>query len=154
ESKDLRRSIGTAAYDDVRRNHTTKARAPLLEQALATLTPQRGADERLSINWLTDANRSTELLAESRHDVRVYGEGRYADLAAADVSIATDLRSAQAVAAHGSSLFKWFLISTVDEGRAAEHLPLRPVTASQLEQLLSTSCFVALGGESRARPRS
>jgi glycosyltransferase involved in cell wall biosynthesis len=162
ESKDLRRSIGTAAYEDVRRNHTTKARAPLLEQALATLTPQRGADEGLSINWLTGSNVDplAELLAQSGHDVRVYGEGRYDDLAPADVSIATDLRSAHAVAAHGSSLFKWFLVSTVGEGQASDHLPLRqvwrePLTGpGRLEQLLSTSCFVALAGESRERPRS
>lgn len=170
ESKDLRRSIGTAAYDDVRRNHTTKARAPLLEQALATLTPHRGADERLSINWLTQANVDplAELLTQSGHDVRVYGEGRYDDLAPADVSIATDLRSAHAVAAHGASLFKWLVISTDDEDHSSDHLPLRRVrleppgpereafvtAASQLEQLLSTSCFVALAGASRAHPRS
>src|SRR5262245_57526447 len=155
ESKDLRRSIGTAAYDDVRRNHTTKARARLLEQALTTLTPHRGAYDRLSINRLTgpgcalenDSNayidRLAERLAQSGHDLRVYGEdgeGRYDDLDPADVSIATDLRSANAVAAHGASLFKWFLISKVDDGRASDHLPLRHVCLGEdVAQWLSES---------------
>jgi O-antigen biosynthesis protein len=152
ESKDLRRDIGLAANEDVRRNHTTKARARILEQALGALTREaRSSEKPLIVNWLLGARASgssstmlelARLLAEAGHAVRVYTEpesganasadglqleGGYDRLGAADVSVATDAATAQAVAAHDSSLFKCFLISAVEEGEASYDLPLRHV---------------------------
>jgi glycosyltransferase involved in cell wall biosynthesis len=159
ESKDLRRDIGLAAYEDVRRNHTTKTRARMLEQALASLIGEAGArDERLTLNWLASSSSTFELprhLAESGHDVRVHVEPNsevgsgvqgleveagYEGLRPADASVATSSRAAQVVAAHDSSLFKCFLISAVDEDEAAYGLPLRHIAmgkevAEQLSRL-------------------
>jgi glycosyltransferase involved in cell wall biosynthesis len=135
ESKDLRRDIGLVAYEDVRRNQTTKARARLLEQAFGNLARNARNDERrLSVNWLFGAagsRHSRELagyLAESGHLVRVYTEAEaYDDLRPADVSIATDRRGAQAVVAHDASLFKWLLISNVGDDHGLYDLPLRHI---------------------------
>jgi hypothetical protein len=146
ESKDLRRDIGVAAYEDVRRNQSTKARARMLEQVLASLTGDaRDPERHLTVNWLGSSSSTLELprlLAELGHEVRIHIEPDvdaepsvdglafalgYDGLRPADASIATNARAAQAVAAHDSSLFKCFLISAVDEDEAAYDLPLRHI---------------------------
>jgi len=183
ESRELRRELGMAAYEDIRRNHTTKARARLLEQTLRALTRDGSdVDAPLRINWLVPATHSgnessppspelARLLGESGHAVRVY-EGGDERLAAADVSIATDARTAQAVAAHDSTLFKCYVISRVEADHASYELSLRHIcvgkdvadrlsaltgrptdhvdasgpeaAAKQLEQIFQRACFVRL----------
>jgi glycosyltransferase involved in cell wall biosynthesis len=176
ESKDLRRDIGSDAYEDVRLNQTTRARARLLEQAFVNLVGDGMYDERrLSVNWLVGAGprrcrELADLLAESGHLVRVHTESEtYGPLPPADVSIASDRRAAQAVVAHDSSLFKCLLISSIEDERGLYDLPLRHVCLDkhvaeqlsvltgrradhvdgpkQLEQLLLRACFVRMGDE-------
>jgi glycosyltransferase involved in cell wall biosynthesis len=171
ESKDLRRDIGLAAYQDVRLNQTTKARARLLEQAFVNLASGAvNGEGRLSVNWLVGAASASvrelaDLLAESGHLVRVHSEPDYY-LPPADVSIATDGRTARAVVAHDSSLFKCLLTSRIEEDHGLYDLPLRHVCLDkdvaqeltaltgrsadhvdgprQLEQFLLRACFVRM----------
>jgi glycosyltransferase involved in cell wall biosynthesis len=182
ESKDLRRDVGMAAYEDVRRSHTTKARAPMFEQALRNLANERNGGRRLTVNWLVGTApsgngakpRIPELLAESGHTVRVYTEDEagYDRLDPADVSVATDARTAQVVAAHDSSLFKCLLIATVDGSDPSYELPLRYVclgkdvaerlsaltgrptdhvaAPDQFERVLTRACFVRMSDRESA----
>jgi glycosyltransferase involved in cell wall biosynthesis len=135
ESKDLRRRVGRVAYDDVRRHQTTKARAHLLEQALSRLTEGR-AEESLTVNVLASPDGLDGTIEELArhltavgHDVAVYTPND--PLRPADVSVATDPRSAQAVAAHDSSLLKCYLISTLETDWTSYELPLRHIALGQ-----------------------
>lgn len=175
ESKDLRRHVGLAASADLRHSHTTKARARLLEQALLRLAADDN-ERRLNVNWLLGGSARTngsspdmrelaEFLAGAGHDVRVYTDPG-AHLRPADVSIATDARTAHVVAAHDRSLFKWYLISAAEGDEPSYNLPLRHIchgqdaadrlfavtgrptdhieTPRQLEQLLQKACLVTM----------
>src|SRR5205814_2120699 len=82
-SPDRRRSIGQAAYEEVRRSHTTTVLAPLLHKALADVTSRKIARRKLKINWLAapsgagrreeEERRLARELASRGHQVRLFG---------------------------------------------------------------------------------
>jgi GT2 family glycosyltransferase len=134
-SADRRREVGRAAYDDVRANHTTRARARSFHAALVDLVGSRTSETRLRINVVSapGATRRERSFAESlaeylsacghpaeRHSVET------AELPSADASIATDAAAAARVAADQRSLFK---LNLVADGASAvpsvARLPLR-----------------------------
>ena len=131
ESSELRRELGSRAYDDVRLHHTTKARARLVEELLTSLAAgERGGPRNLVVNWLVHGANASDVdladnLAERGHGVRVCVET--GQLAPADVTVATDAITAGIAARYEHSPFKCLLVSTVDEDAAAYDLPLRVV---------------------------
>jgi GT2 family glycosyltransferase/glycosyltransferase involved in cell wall biosynthesis len=83
-SRTRRIAIGEQARSDVRREHTTVARAPLLRDTLRRLVPESLGERRLRINWVLLAPiaqtsggyrnifRIAEYLGERGHDVHAY----------------------------------------------------------------------------------
>jgi hypothetical protein len=170
ESTSLRHDLGAKAYEDVRQNHTTAARARQLEEVLKGFAGR--SREPLTVNWVSRDPASLPLakfLADSGHVVRLPSPGE--NLAPADVSIATDLTTAELVAGHRESLFKCQLISAAEEdtaceaglrriclgaeladrisartGRPADHIDgTNDRAGRQLEQILLGACFARLG---------
>ena len=84
ESPELRNAMGSAAFDDVRANHTVRARSlRLLESVTALIRPDDAAP--LTVNWLLRAPHATrggdrtifrlaDHLVDHGHQVRVYVE--------------------------------------------------------------------------------
>jgi GT2 family glycosyltransferase len=140
-SPDLRRSLGAGAHEDVRLNHTTRARARSLHGTLAAFVRREQRASRLRFNVVsarqaTRAERAiaralTRYLSSRGHTVRKVflrsAEGHALnEVTVADASIATDAVSAELVAANGASLFGFNLI--VDKRAAVPsvlQLPLR-----------------------------
>jgi glycosyltransferase involved in cell wall biosynthesis len=166
-SPELRREMGSLAFEDVRRRHTTKATARTLERGLSALGQRNG---RLVVNWLAqddqyDGFHLPDQLARAGHTVRQVGP-RSGDLPAADVGIATDASTARTLAADSRSLFKCHLISTIDDDPSVYDLPLRPIclgdevaetlgsltnrpvdrieAPAQFEEILQQMCFTRL----------
>ncbi len=155
ESPTRRRALGRQAFEDVRRNHTVRARSRRLRETIAGLVRPDGR-AALAVNWvLRPANwdeeqaivRLADDLAARGHTVRIYAEqgatpptavnaelhttGHDA-LAPADATIATDARTARVVDAHTRSLFKLLFVQAVEGASAADAyaLPLRHVCSS------------------------
>jgi glycosyltransferase involved in cell wall biosynthesis len=173
ESPEQREEIGRAAFADVRANHTVRARSMHLLRSVATLVrPDEAAP--LTVNFVVDAPvvgdgavfRLADHLGRQGHRVRVYvdsderrGESSspeveihvgHAEIAAADVTIATSAATASTVAAHDLSLFKLYLVAGLEPGDESDALPLRRVGVdeeqggAELELILRETCFVRL----------
>jgi glycosyltransferase involved in cell wall biosynthesis len=153
ESPERRRDIGRAAFEDVRRSHTVRARSGHLLSSVASLAG--GDDSRpLTVNWVVgETNRDDELrnvleladhLGRRGHIVRLYMDSvptgdvhaevhaGHDAIAPADVTLSTDEATARVVAAHDSSLFK------LDYGNGLAE------SGDQLERILRETCFVRL----------
>jgi glycosyltransferase involved in cell wall biosynthesis/SAM-dependent methyltransferase len=86
ESSELRRAIGQAAFDEVRANHTVRARSTRLLDSVGTLVRPHDDEAPLTVNWLLRAPVATRgggyraifrlanYLGEQGHLVRVYVE--------------------------------------------------------------------------------
>jgi GT2 family glycosyltransferase len=124
-SPDRRRTIGAAAYEDVRVNHTTYAWARSLHKTFVDLVGSRSSATRLRINVVsaTKAGRRERSLADSLarylssrgHRVEEFSlrggeEGTHDRLPAADACLATDAASAAFVATDQRSLFKFNVV--------------------------------------------
>lgn len=180
ESPGLRREVGRNAWEDVRAHHTTGAGARLARKALRSLV--NVSNGPLTIDWLVrepsageddDARSPRSLarhLADRGHTVRIYAASeRDRPVAAADVTIATDVESAGALAGHEESLFKCLYVrgpgsdvatsaapsllticataeevdTVTREGRLAEVLE-GDSPGNRLESILDEICFVRL----------
>jgi hypothetical protein len=126
ESDERRRSMGEAAFDDVRRNHTVRARSRAMRDSVASLVGT--VDGPLTINVVATSDFVlADALRERGHTVRVYTEPAPA-LAPADVTLATDPARAPIVEADDRSLFK--LVDVNAE------------SVEELERVLLQTCFL------------
>jgi GT2 family glycosyltransferase len=155
-SPDRRRSIGEAAYDEVRRFHTTTVTAPLLYDALSEVTGRNVTNLKLTINWLlgpaAGKRRFREMAGLARdlawrgHQVRIFGDAPSSQreegplelkqlpagpLPAADVAIASDLESSRTAAEASSSLFRLCLLLDPEDAAAVDGLGLRYVCVGE-----------------------
>jgi len=140
ESPERRREIGQTAFEDVRRNHTVRARARGMRDSLAALA--HPADVPLQVNVVGSGEHVRALADDLRnrgHSVRVY-EDSAPGLAPADVTLATDRSTSRIVAAHDRSLFKLVLGDKSDSGLAS----IRAESGEELERVLLETCFVRL----------
>jgi GT2 family glycosyltransferase len=150
-SPERRRSIGQAAYDEVRRSHTTTVTAPLLYNALAEVTGRKVSHRKLTINWLVAPSRSgkrrerelvklAQDLAWRGHEVRIFGdapstkrEGRplavpelpAGPLPPAEVAISSDPETARIAAEASGALFRVCLLHEPEDAGALDELGLR-----------------------------
>jgi GT2 family glycosyltransferase len=151
-SSDLRSSIGKAAFEDVRANHTTRANAQRLYDLLADLAAQKQSSMRpLAINfvssWAGIGAKSRRKLADDLalrgHRVEFITGSN--DFPHADVLIALGADAAEDVAVTDNALFRLCVVSSADEKERVSRLPLRvvegPLSADGLEQLLRRVCF-------------
>jgi glycosyltransferase involved in cell wall biosynthesis len=126
ESDERRRAMGEAAYEDVRRKHTVRARSRAMRDSLASLVGP--ADGPLTINVVATGEFAFAHALRARgHTVRVYTEPAPA-LAPADVTLAADPAKAPIVEAHDRSLFK--LVDVVAD------------SAEEFERVLLETCFL------------
>jgi GT2 family glycosyltransferase/glycosyltransferase involved in cell wall biosynthesis len=156
-SADRRRSIGQAAFDGVRRSHTTSVAAPLLYHALAEVTGGYVKDRKLTINWLLAPSRTGKRpiremarlardLAWRGHGVRIFGDGPSAgggenpldikelpagSLPPADVAISTAGETARIAAEASSALFRVCLLYNAEDAATVNGLDLRYVCVGQ-----------------------
>jgi len=142
ESAELRRELGAAAYEDVRRNHTAAVCAKQARKDLQSILGGGAGVRPLRVNWVAGKARPLlELagsLAEAGHAVSVHvGVEAAADapeLAPADVSIATDPASARVVASNPHSLFRCYLPPD-EEWADLDELPLLPIFSDRAAAL-------------------
>jgi hypothetical protein len=165
-SADVRRRIGEAALEDVRRNHTTAAIAPVAAAAFAKAAAPQNEGRKLVINWLLSCNGKAELarvggiaaLLESRgHRVRLFADSAHAQpelsvyvheysscsVPAADVVIASNHATAQR-AAETPALFRVYAAGDGTPPAGFLCLPNEPSDADRLERLLADLCFARL----------
>jgi GT2 family glycosyltransferase len=173
-SPDLRHSIGNAAFDEVRRLHTTSAVAPRLYDALTEVTGRKIRGRKLTINWVVsphgskrDARQVARLareLAWRGHHVRILGDeaGNGSNggvelqrlssgcIPAADVAIANGPEAARVAVGASGSMFRLCLLQGREEASAVNGLNLRYVcvgteTAATLENGLRRDAVVVPG---------
>lgn len=151
-SPDLRRSIGQAAFDDVRANHTTEANAQRLYDLVAEVAAQkRNSTRPFAINFVSsnvdNGARSNRKLADDLalrgHRVEFITGNN--DVPHADALIALGADAAEDAAVTDNALFKLCVVRSTDEKERVSRLPLRvvegPLSAEGLEQLLQRVCF-------------
>jgi glycosyltransferase involved in cell wall biosynthesis len=156
-SPDRRRSIGRAAFDEVRQSHTTTSLASVLYDTLAEVTGHKVAGRRLTINWLVDrghpgtggereAARLARDLAWRGHRVRLFGGEPDAKrrngavdvqpmpggpLPPADVAISNGPETARVAVDASSALFKLCLLRSREDASALDGLGLRYVCVGE-----------------------
>jgi GT2 family glycosyltransferase len=156
-SPDRRQSIGQAAYDEVRRAHTTTVLAPLLHEALAEVTRRKITRRKLKINWLAapsgagrrgeqDETRLARELASRGHQVRLFGAepaAKGADgavdvqrmpdgpLPPADVAVSSGPETARIAVEASSALFKVCLVQSRGDAMSLDRLGLRYVCVGE-----------------------
>jgi Glycosyl transferases group 1 len=154
-SSDLRSSIGKAAFEDVRANHTTWANAQRLYDLLADLAAQKRSSLRpFAINFVSsgagNGARSNRKLADdlALRGHRVEFTSGSNDLPHADVLIALGADAAEDAAVTDTALFRMCVVNSTDERERVSRLPLRvvegPFSAERLERLLRRVCFTRI----------
>jgi glycosyltransferase involved in cell wall biosynthesis len=174
ESDELRAQVGANARSDVELNHTTVSHASALFRTLSSLSTKPRTARPLTVNWVGSAASNegpsdtplTDLAAGLRargHLIRMCAGSE--ELPAADLSVATDFRSAHRVHEHELSLFKLYLVQEFEpdryatsqrqatEAEQAYELPLRIVcldeaVAQRIARLVGhpVDCLQALPG--------
>jgi hypothetical protein len=157
-SPDRRRAMGAAAYEDVRGNHTTEARARSLHRTFVDLLRSGSSATRLRINVVsTNQAAPTErsladslacYLSSRGHKVEAFSpwsdrDGENGESLPADASIATDAAAAAFVAVDQRSLFNLNVV--VDEVSAVPEvlqLPLRHIVVGGIAEDIQTGVTV------------
>jgi O-antigen biosynthesis protein len=134
ESPDRRSSIGQAAFDDVRANHTTSANAQRLYNIFADLAAEKRSSTRpLAINFLSGSRgkgvgsgrKLADELALRGH--RVEFTIGVNDFPHTDVLIALGADAAENAAATNNALFQLCVVSSSGEEERVSRLPFRVV---------------------------